>query len=136
MRIECVLLFRDPFRDLFRDTEPRHVLIDCRCQRSQSWACLNPDPEHSRRPRPRKESIPAKAHFEAEGLNRFQRPLDGLNLFLGLLSEELQRDVQRCGSYPVRIRGKSMHLVEEAGNSAAYVVVDIKRDEKAHKISF
>src|SRR5271155_286153 len=118
---------------LLRNSEPRQLFVHHCGQRSQLRSAFNSHPERPWRACSRKESIPANAHFERAGLNRRQRASNALNLFFRLLSDELQRKVQRFRPYPARLLCKPTHSLEEAADAFTNSVVDIDSNEKPHK---
>jgi hypothetical protein len=118
---------------LLRDAKSRQRLIHSGRQRSQSSTRFNSDPENSRRPHAREKSIPTKVHFEAIRRNRFQSKLDSFSFILRLLSDEFQRNVQRFGPHPTRLRSKFAHALEKDGNAPSNSIVDIEGNEKAHR---
>src|SRR5216684_1243368 len=116
-----------------RNAELRQRLIHCCRQRSQFGPALAPEPEHSRSASTRKESVATKAELERISRNCGQRSLNGLGLIVRLLSNELQRDVERFGPYPTYVGCKFAHALEETCDPAADVIVDINCNKETHK---
>src|SRR5260370_15032852 len=113
--------------------ELRQRVIQCCGKKSQFGPAIAPNPEHPRSARTRKESVAAKAELERVSRNCGQRSLNGLDLIFRLLSNELQRDVERFGPYPTYVGGKFAHAVEETCDPAADVIVDINCNKETHK---
>src|SRR5713101_8171443 len=120
---------------LLLNAELRQRLIHRCRQRSQFGPALAPNPEHPRsaRTRTRKESVATKTELERISRNCGQRSLNGLGLIVRLLSNELQRDVERFGPYPTYVGCKFAHALEETCDPAADVIVDINCNKETHK---
>ena len=50
-----------------------------------------------------------------------------------MFADEFQSDVERFGFDPARLGGEAGDTFDEAGETGADGVVDVERDEEAHK---
>src|ERR1700733_2015948 len=114
----------------FRNSEGSHFFVNRGCQRSQSRAGFQANPEDACRFRRRKESISAELNFSSQSA---QGMLDLLDRRFGLLANEFQRHMQRLWFQPARIRSESVYTLHETGDACADGVVNVESNEEAHK---
>src|SRR5229473_6612632 len=106
--------------------------IDTLSQVAQLRSGVNSDPENTRSLCSGEESVSASANFEPARFNPPQTFGDGLDLLLRLLSDELQRNVQRLRPHPFSIGREALYTFEEALNPRADFRVKIDADEYSH----
>src|SRR6266849_7336361 len=115
-----------------RNAEFGDAHIDALGQFGELRTGLNSDPEHARSLCGREESVSGQMNLERPALNPPQAFGDGLDLLLRLLSDELQRDVQRLRPHPAGFWREALYTFEEALNSRADFRVKIDADEYSH----
>src|SRR5579872_432275 len=119
-----------------RDLQRSQALIH-RCRKpGELRSRLNSNPEQPWRARIRKKSVATESYIDGFCRNRSQRPLDFLRFLCRLLPDEFQSDVQGFWPHPTNFRSEAAHALEETGNSAADLIVNIEGNKKAHKNGF